>query len=143
MEAGALGGMLAEDRSEWQRLSGILDAHPTQPVHAAGAAWTSRDIYAHLARWMERSMSDLQARLEGHPLAPLPGTDDEINARWQDEDSRLTFQQARQWAWRAFEQRIRTIEAVPMDRWSRELLAVASADGGEHYRSHREWIAVG
>lgn len=143
MDAEAVAAMLREDRDEWGTLVALLEAHPDENLHAPGSpAWTSRDIYAHLARWIEHSTAALEARLAGRTLPPLEGTDDEINARWQQEDSGLTLGQARQRAQQAFERRLRTIEAVPADRWDEELERIARWDGAEHYRGHRSYIVV-
>lgn len=52
--------MLEEDRAEWEALAAVLDAHPDVPLHdPESRSWTSRDIYAHLARWTERSAGQL------------------------------------------------------------------------------------
>jgi hypothetical protein len=135
--------MLREDRAEWDALLALLEAHPEGSLHASGSpSWTSRDIYAHLARWIEHSTATLEARLAGRTLPPLEGTDDEINARWQQEDSGLTLGQARQRAQAAFERRLRAIQAVPADRWDGEIERIARADGSEHYRGHRSYTVV-
>jgi hypothetical protein len=139
----ALASMLGEDRDEWEALVAVLEAHPEESLHDAGSPpWTSRDVYAHLARWIERSTAHLEARLAGRTLPPLEGTDDEINARWQQEDSRLSLDEARQRARTAFERRLRAVDAAPIDRWNEELQAIARADGAEHYRGHRSYIVV-
>jgi hypothetical protein len=143
VDAGAVAAMLREDRDEWQALVALLEAHPDENLHASGSpSWTSRDIYAHLARWIEHSTATLEARLAGRTLPPLEGADDEINARWQREDSGQTLDQARRRAQTAFERRLRAIRAVPADRWDRELEAIARADGSEHYKGHRSYIVV-
>ncbi len=97
---------------------------------------------AHLARWIERSTSELEARLEGGSLQPLEGTDDEVNARWQQEDSGLSLDEARERGQQAFELRLRSIEGVPTDRWDGMLEAIARADGAEHYAGHGSYISV-
>src|SRR3990172_5508639 len=135
--------MLHRDRAEWEALVAVLEAHPEQRLHGEGSpSWVSRDVYAHLARWIRHSADDLEARLGGRTLPPLEGTDDEINARWQREDSALSLDEARQRAREAFERRIRAIERVPPGRWGAALEAVANADGAEHYANHRRYIAV-
>lgn len=91
---------------------------------------------------MGRSTDDLEAWLEGRTLPPLEGTDDEINARWQREDSGLSLDKARQRAQQAFERRVRAIESVPAERWDQALEAMARADGAEHYAAHRRFIIV-
>ena len=78
----------------------------------------------------------------GRPLPPFPGTDDEINARWQAEDSHLSLEQARERAKQAFDQRRRAIESVPADHWNDTREAIARGDGGEHYAAHRRYIVL-
>ncbi len=143
MDAEAVAAMLREDRAQWEALTAVLDAHPEGSLHdPTSPQWTSRDVYAHLARWIERSTSELEARLEGGTLQPLEGTDDEINARWQQEDSGLSLGEARKRAQQAFERRLRAIEGVPTGRWDETLKAVARADGADHYAGHRSYISV-
>jgi len=136
--------MLLEDRAEWDALVALLEAGAGRgSVHADSApSWTSRDVYAHLARWIAHSTADLEGWLEGRPIATLDGSDDEINARWQAEDSALDLAAARERAHTAFDRRVRTIEAVPAERWGDEVLeSIARADGVEHYRAHREYLS--
>ena len=143
MDAEAVAAMLREDRGEWEALVAVLEAHPQGSLHdASSPPWTSRDVYAHLARWIERSTAHLEARLAGRTLPSLEGTDDEINARWQREDSGLSLSEARKRAQTAFERRLRAIKAVPIDHWDEELRAIARADGAEHYAGHRSYIVV-
>ncbi len=143
MDGPAVQAMLQEDRAEWERLVALLDAHPEGPLHdPESPEWTARDVYAHLARWIERSTTEMEGWLATRTLLPkLEGSDDEINARWQQEDSALTLDEARERARRAFERRLRAIEAVPLDRWDAVGEACARADGAAHYRSHRSYIA--
>lgn len=143
MDTEGLAAMLRGDRAEWEALVAVLEAHPDEPLHDPNAPeWTSRDVYAHLARWMERSTNDLEAWLAGRTLPPLEGTEDEINARWQAGDSHLSLDEARKRAREAFERRWRAIESVPADRWDQPLEAIARADGGEHYANHRCYVVV-
>jgi hypothetical protein len=135
--------MLRDDRAEWEALVDGLAARPEERLHDSGSSpWTSRDVYAHLARWIAHSTARLEARLAGRTLPPLEGTDDEINARWQQEDSGLSLGEAREHAEAAFERRLRAIEAVPADHWDEEIERIARADGAEHYRGHRSYIVV-
>ncbi len=143
MDAEAIAVMLQEDRAEWEALTAVLDVHPEGSLHEPNSlSWTSRDVYAHLARWIVRSTDALEARLASRALPPLEGTDDEINARWQQEDSGLSLGEARERAQQAFERRLRAIELVPADRWDAVLGAIARADGAEHYAGHRSYISV-
>lgn len=136
--------MLREDRAEWEALVALLEARGgRESVHADSApSWTIRDVYAHLARWIAHSTGDLEGWLEGRPIASLDGSDDEINARWQAEDSALDVATARERAQAAFDRRARAIEAVPAERWGDAVLEkIARADGAEHYRAHREYLS--
>ena len=143
MDAEAIAAMLCEDRAQWEALTAVLDAHTERSLHdPSSPLWTSRDVYAHLTRWIERSTSELEVRLEGGTLQPLEGTDDEINARWQQEDSGLSLDEARERGQQAFELRLRSIEGVPTARWDKMLEAIARADGAEHYAGHRSYISA-
>ncbi len=137
--------MLRDDRAAWDDLVAILDAHPLEILHdpASSWHWTSRDVYAHLARWLTRSMDELETLLAGRPpLAPLQGTDDEINRRWQREDSSLSLEEARSLAQTAFDRRVRIMESLPGETWTAELERIARCDGAAHYRAHRGYIVV-
>ncbi len=143
METEYLQAMLREDRAEWDSLVAVPEAQPDGPLHDPDSPhWTSRDVYTHLACWMEHSTDILEAHLAGRALPALEGSDDEINARWQAEHSRMSRDEARAWAQQAFERRIHAIEAVPPDRWDVVVEAMARADGAEHYRGHRSYISV-
>ena len=157
MDANAIAAMLAEDRREWAALCATLDAHPDGPLHdpsplpsregarGLGPEWTARDVYAHLARWINHSTDAFELWLATRTLRPSTGEDDDtINARWQAEDSGLTLDDARALAQQAFDRRIRAIEAVPASRWDDPVLdAIAHADDAHHYRAHRSYIAAG
>ena len=135
--------MLREDQMQWSLLSEVLDSHPSESLHdPESPQWNSRDVYAHLARWMELSTGQLKARISGTSIPRVEGTDDEINARWQQEDSRLSLAEARGWAQRAFDKRVQSIRSVPADRWDGQLERTARGDGSEHYATHREFIAA-
>ena len=141
MTTDAIATMLTGDRAQWDALVAALEAHARESLHAEGSpVWVSRDVYTHLARWMEHSADDLAARLEGGTVPPIPGTDDEINARCQAEDGALSLNEARAWARRAFDARVQAIERVPAERWGTILEAVARADGAEHYAAHLSFI---
>ena len=143
MDAVAVQEMLREDRREWDSLGTLLEARPYEPLHdPESPEWMSRDVYTHLARWMEHSTGELEARLSGGTQPPLDGTDDEINAGFRSAHSHLSLDEARAWAQREFDRRIEAIKAVPPDRWDPILEAVAHADGAEHYRAHHGYIAV-
>jgi hypothetical protein len=142
MDADAIAAMFAEDRREWSALCAALDAHPDGALHdPESPSWTARDVYAHLARWIDHSTSDLEAALTRRgKIQVLEGSDDEINARWQAEDSGLSLAEARSKAQAAFDRRIAAIESVPAGRWNPALDAIAHADDAHHYRAHHGYI---
>ncbi len=144
MDAEAVKELLREDREEWEALVAVLDAHPEGALHdPESPEWTARDVYSHLARWIDHSADALQAWLAGRTIAPLEGADDdETNAHIQREYSHLSLDEAREWAQRAFERRIQAIEAVAADRWDAEVEFYARDDGADHYRGHRSYITV-
>ena len=143
MDSESVVNMLREDIAEWEKLVAVLEAHPEESLHDPGSpSWTSRDVYAHLARWMGHSIASLEARLSGGTFPPVPGTDDEINARWQQEDSGLSLAKARDRAQQTFEQRRRIIMSVPGERWDKELGRLARWDGAEHFAKHRSYIII-
>ena len=144
MDSEAVAAMLREDRAEWDALVAVLERHSDKPLHAAGSpSWTSRDVHAHLARWIEHSTANLQSWLADRTLLPsLEGTDDEINARWQEEDSGLSLEEARQRAHQAFERRLRAVQSVASDRWDPTLESIARADSAEHYAAHRTYVVA-
>ena len=137
--------MLRRDREDWEALVAALEARPSGVLHdPESPVWEAKDVYAHLARWMNNSTDALEAWLDGRRLIPPPkGTDDEINARWQAEDAAFTLAEARDRAERAFARRLAAIEAVPPERWDLVLEKMAHADGHEHYAGHRRYIETG
>ncbi len=145
MAASELLELLRRDREEWEALTATLDAHPDEALHDPQSPdWTARDVYCHLARWMTNSTNGLEARLAGlDPDPPIPGTDDEINARWRAEDAELTLDEARELGQRAFERRMRIFEGIAPERWDAMIEAYARADGWEHYAAHRGYLITG
>jgi hypothetical protein len=145
MKPEAVAEMLRRDREEWDALVAALEARPSGALHdPESPAWEAKDVYAHLAHWLNNSTDALEAWLDGRRLIPPPkGTDDEINARWQAEDAAYTLAEARERAQRAFARRLVAIEAVPPERWDPILEKMARADGHQHYASHRRYIETG
>jgi len=149
MNPDAIAAMLREDREEWNALCAVLDAHPDGALHdPESPEWTARDVYAHLARMME-STTTLLAKLVGIPVPKTDAFDEfhgndenAVNARIQQKYRHLSLDEARAWAQRAFDERIRAIEAVPPGRWDAQLEEIARGDGGDHYRGHRAYIRV-
>ena len=134
--------MLRRDRDAWDKLVTVLDSHPGGPVHdPESPEWEARHVYAHLARWINNSMDDFEALIEGRPMpAPPEGADDAINARWRLDDATIDLSQARERAHSAYERRLGLIESVPEGRWTNALIAVAHADGYQHFANHRRYV---
>ena len=134
--------MLQRDESEWRALARILDAAGDAVVHEPPAPpWNARDVYAHLARWITHSTDAFEAHREGRDPPPdPPGADDEINARWQQEDTSLSLSDARDRAHAAYQRRLSAIRSAAADAWDNTLRATAHADGYQHYQSHRRYI---
>tara|TARA_B100000614_G_scaffold101048_1_gene90799 strand:- start:1220 stop:1663 length:444 start_codon:yes stop_codon:yes gene_type:complete len=137
--------MLDDDRAVWNELVAVLDAHPDGVLHdpASDWQWNARDIYCHLARWMNYSMDGFSAELSSDaPPAALKGSEDEINRRWQSEDQGVPFSEARRRAHDAFDRRVRLIRSVAPERWNARLEKLARFDGADHYRQHLSYIVV-
>ncbi len=143
MDVAAIEKMLNEGRSEWEALVTLLDTHPEENLHdPASPPWTSRDVYAHLTRWTNYLMDQLEAKLANREFPILEGTIDEVNISWQQEDCRLSLPEARERAIQALEKLERTIRTVPPERWNKELESLAMRGNGRHYAEHRSYIIV-
>jgi hypothetical protein len=135
--------MLCIDRIVWDALTSALDAYPEESLHdPASPRWTSRDVYAHFARWLNHSNGLIEAYCAGQKLPSPEGTPEEINSRWQQEDSRMGLNEAREKAQTAFIQRLRIIEAIPFNRWNEDLERIVRYDGAWHYASHINYIVA-
>jgi hypothetical protein len=125
----------------WNELACLLEQHPGVNLHAKGPApWNSRDVYAHLARWLNRSNMHIEAYCRGTKLPDLPFSPEEMNDIWQQEDNRLTLAQARTKAGVALASRMAVIESIPPDKWDAELMKLVSFDGATHYAMHLNYI---
>jgi hypothetical protein len=135
------GRMLAEGDAVWARLCHALDARPDQSLHAAPAPeWTSRDVYAHLARWQANTVHVVGELRAGRPAPTIEGDDDTINARWAAEDAGLTVAEART---RCLESRGALREALlqlSAEEWDRFGRLCAEDVAGPHYQDHLDAI---
>jgi hypothetical protein len=135
--------IILKDRLEWELLTAILDAHPEESLHSPNSpSWASRDIYAHLARWINYSNQEMEAYSVRESLSLPINNAEELNLQWQQEDSRMTFQEARKKAQEAFNQRLRILQSIPLNRWDRDLEKIAHYDGAEHFAAHRSYIYI-
>ena len=141
MDQDAVQLMIAQDRKEWVLLADLLDSHVDQPLHKSGPPWNSRDVYAHLARWLEHSNADMEAYPSLSIVSFTPAQVEDLNARWQREDSSLGQSEARLKAALALERRLAIIAAIPLDRWDEQLTRIAHFDGADHFAIHRSYIS--
>ena len=135
--------MLCIDHIVWNALVCLLEKHPEENLHdPASPPWTSRDVYAHLARWLEHSNACIEAYCANRELPKLEAAPEEMNTRWQREDSRLSLDEARQKARDAFSRRMNIIEAIPPGKWDDNLEHLVRYDGAWHYAKHINYIVV-
>jgi hypothetical protein len=135
--------MLCIDHIVWNALVCLLEKHPEESLHdPASPRWTSRDVYAHFARWLEHSNACITAYGAGKAPPELPGTVEEMNGRWQKEDAAVKLADARTKAMAAFARRIGIIEAIPLDKWGGELGKLVNYDVATHYAMHINYITV-
>ncbi len=143
MDQDSIQKMLSRDKSEWSSLTAFLDAHPSEPLHKDGPAWNSRDIYSHLARWLDHSNSDMERYPSSSIASFAPEEIETMNARWQREDSSLAFNEARSMAFAAFERRLSIITATPIEKWDEQFSRIVHYDGADHVTLHLSYISVG
>jgi hypothetical protein len=135
--------MLRIDRMGWDALVSLLDAHPGESLHdPASPMWTSRDVYAHFTRWLEHSNACIKAYCAGDELPQLKAAPGEMNTLWQQEDSRMSLDDAREKALMAFDHRIEIIASIPPDKWDEELDRIVRYDGAAHYTQHLNYIVA-
>jgi hypothetical protein len=130
---------------EWERLTTKLDNHPNKNLHSPGSIpWTSRDVYAHLARWFDHSNQLMKEYLDtGSTPPPLSRvTIEELNTRWQQEDSTMTLHDARKKAHDKFEERLGILRSIPVEQWNSQLYEIAKQDGYLHFAIHRSYIRI-
>jgi hypothetical protein len=143
MNAEEVKAMLCTDHIVWNALVCLLEKHPAVNLHGpASPPWTSRDVYAHMARWLNRNNAHIEAYCAGKELPPLPKSPEEMNDIWQKEDSVLTLAEARTQAMDAFARRMSIIENISPAKWDAGLEKLVSYDGAAHYARHINYIAV-
>ena len=135
--------MLCIDHIVWNALACLLERHPGESLHdPASPRWISRDVYAHFARWLNHSNVCIEAYCAGRELPQLEASPEEMNTRWQQEDSRMNLAEARKKAGVAFTSRMVAIESIPPGKWDKELGKIVRYDGAEHYARHINYIVV-
>ena len=84
----------------------------------------------------------MEAFCSGGELSPPVDNFEEVNSKWQKEDSFLSLAESRKKAWEAFDKRMRIIESIPTNKWGKELERITNYDGFKHLAAHRGYIRV-
>jgi hypothetical protein len=143
MNAEEVKAMLCIDHIIWNALACLLEKHPEESLHdPASPRWTSRDVYAHFARWLGHSNACMEAYCAGRKLPQLEASPEEMNKRWQQQDRRMSLDDAREKSRDAFRSRMHIIESIPPDKWDDTLERLARYDGAWHYAKHINYIVV-
>jgi len=133
--------MLCIDHIVWNALACLLEKHPDVSLHEPGSLpWTSRDVYAHFARWLNHSNACIDAYCARRPQPPLEASPEEMNDIWQRADSAMSLDEARKKAGVVFTSRVVLIESIPIDKWDDALKKLVSYDGAMHYAMHINYI---
>ena len=135
--------LLAEGVEAWARLRARLDADADRgSLHDPGSpAWTSREVYAHFARYQSHSLENLHRRLAGQEPLPRDGLDDDPrNERWAAIDRALTLDEAREWCLATTEALRRAALALTPERWAEFGTRYADDVLAAHYVAHLEYI---
>jgi hypothetical protein len=143
MNAEEVKAMLCIDHIVWNALVCLLEKHPRENLHGPGSPpWNSRDVYAHFARWFNRSNAHIEAYCAGKELPQFSKSPEEMNDIWQQEDAAMTLADARTKAMDAFSRRLGIIENIPPAKWDAELEKLVRYDGASHYAMHINYIVV-
>ena len=54
-------GVMRDEERWWNAIEAALDAHPGGRFHLEGDPWDARDVWAHLARWLNRAVDVCEA----------------------------------------------------------------------------------
>ncbi len=118
MNAEQMKAMFCLDRLVWGALASTLDKHQ-ESVTSAG--WTIRDVYLNFARWLNHSNSYIEAYRAGRREQALKAaTTEEAVTQWQQEDSQISLEDAREKARKAFVRRLDIIGYKPPGNAIRE-----------------------
>ena len=130
MNQKAIETLLQEDEKAWRELCTVLDAHPDVNLHnPASKPWNSRDVYAHMARWLEYNAAKVKAVTENKPIPIIGESVEEVNNRWEEEDASLSLEEARRRAQNAYKIRKNVLKSIPSSAWSIEVIELAHIDG--------------
>jgi hypothetical protein len=133
---------LARGDALWQRLQRALDARPDRPL-GPDTAWTGHDVYAHFARWQAHAAESIRCMLEGRPVPPVDGDENEVNERWRTEDRALSTDDVRARCLSTRDELRALLAGLDEAQWRRVERYLAAQDvTGEHYRHHLDVCAA-
>ncbi|MDA0365908.1 MAG: hypothetical protein O3B31_12095 [Chloroflexi bacterium] len=134
--------LIAAGDAAWLELCALLDAAPPDaPLHARDSpAWTPRDVYTHFMRMHMWSADAVRRELAGLPLDSSSGSEDEVNARLQQEERHRTLDEARELAHTTRVTFRELMLNLTPAQWS--TIGYRHADDlvGGHYRGHIQYI---
>ena len=136
----ALQRLLPTERREREEPG--ADAADRRAIHRMAVLRLAQDQGTPEGRRLGRESQASQSTdaPDGHRGHLPETTDDEINARWQQDDASLLLAQARERAYAAYQRRLSAIRSAADVDWDNALRATAHADGYRHYESHRRYI---
>ncbi|HSW58850.1 MAG TPA: hypothetical protein VLH15_10625 [Dehalococcoidales bacterium] len=133
--------LIMEEQRQWQLLVAALDAHSgREHRHTSGQLCSSKDVYAHLAAWLEFANQKLLNYIRGYGIMNQETSVDESTSIWRNRDSQISLTAARQKAHQIFAERIKILRSIPPEKWDFKLEKLVACDGAEHYSSHRNYI---
>ena len=116
----------------WEQLRRRLDAAGDAAI--GGDGWTGKDVYAHLARWQQRSVAAWRAVLHGELPSSLED-EDALNDRWHEQDQALNIDEARAQCLRSRGELRGLAASLNAAQWNR-YRAMFDDVTGEHYEHH-------
>jgi hypothetical protein len=129
------------DAVVWKELVSVLTKYPTESLHEAKSPkWTSKDVFAHMTRWLKHCNDKMEAYCAGKPLPKLESTPEEMNAKWKREDRDKSLAEVKETAQLEFKRRQRLLDAIPLKKWDEELMQIQGYDGANHFAAHLNYI---
>lgn len=128
----------------WRAVDDALQSRdPAAPLHdPEQPAWTVRDVYAHLARWLRFAHDEIARHLAGEKPTGRFDTDAR-NAEWQAADARLALPAARARAAGAVTDLVALLETLAADQWDGHVYRLANGNGPQHLDEHRAYLTPG
>ena len=138
--------VLADGAEAWTRLRALLEEHADRDTlhDPEGTPWSSREIYAHFARYQSSNIRHIQRLLALGELWPSRGEAENVtNERWAAEDRALTHEQARDWCDATTREEAALCLTMPPELWAEYGRWAADDILAPHYLSHIHYIETG